>query len=1177
MIKRILKYAMLFLLLLVVLLMLTFFVVWHTKSGSRFAINQGIKYSEQDVSFAEIEGTLASGLVINDFKYSSQGIEIIANKLEYTSDWQFFKRHLILDQFSIEQLSITTKQVEQANTDGEPFSGIELPLSISIRTLDVNQLQLNLPAQTQIIERINLIAELGRQNATIQSLSVESDLANFTIDGDISYFQNLTYAVEALWQLQPKTPVISGSGAVSGDLNTVTVAQQMQVDDGVVQTELQLGGDIKNLNNEPIFELDLQAPQTTVKQGRGTLIINQLAASVKGPLSAYQVELNAALSHEQLPPTQVALLANGNLDGVRTESANIITPDGQIKLQSQLNWQDEVRLNNQLEVIDFNPEQLISGWSGLINGSVDISAHLAGEKTAVNITNNRLKGQLKDLPFAVTGNLQLDSENVSAEDFLMMYGNNKVTLNGLLNKQMADLSGTIELNDLAAIDARLGGAVKSDVSIKGNPLSPDFKFTADANVLRFKGYELGQLNAQSQGLWGQSISSKVNARNIDMNGQSITSININQTGWLDDHQIAVELTEDWLRNKLSINGGFTSTGPWHWLGELQQHEITFKDQHQLTLQQAVAIKITDELVIAPACWQDKASGSLCLSVQSERASAQTTVDLIKGQIAIEDFDLQPINALLPKGINLTGFLAGIVDYDYHDGALQLSSDLRLADGSIAVNEGEKEVYRTDITQFNIKASTSQRETQLSLVSQLADESFITVNAGLEHAANQTWLMTADVDGLFTSTRLIQELSDEISEINGRLIIKGQVNGDMFEPIININVSQPDGYIKLNRLGTVVENLMLQINTQGIKQPIYQINLSAQNLAEIKQGNISTEGRLQVTEGGWDYQGQISGDDFMIINLPELKFNVSPELAIIADEQNMSIKGQVDVDYGHVIVKQLPASSISNSGDLVIVEAEQETISDYPVILDIKANINNPIELDVIGLDAFLDGSIQLTQSATQSLRGFGALTLVDGSYEIYGQKLTIETGNLMFNGPLENPRLNVKASRQSLDGDVTAGVELGGTVDNLQSNLFSVPELPDIEKLSYIMTGRGVENAGNINGEQLKQTAIIMGLNQSSPLFNQIQTQFGIDVLTVRESSFAKDTVVEAGKKINDRLYVSYNQGLFSRLGFWILKYKINEYLNLQSTQGENQAMELVYTRKAELPKKKAQSSSRED
>ena len=115
------------------------------------------------------------------------------------------------------------------------------------------------------------------------------------------------------------------------------------------------------------------------------------------------------------------------------------------------------------------------------------------------------------------------------------------------------------------------------------------------------------------------------------------------------------------------------------------------------------------------------------------------------------------------------------------------------------------------------------------------------------------------------------------------------------------------------------------------------------------------------------------------------------------------------------------------------------------------------------------------------------------------------------------------------------------------------------------MSGRGIDNSGTLDGESLKQAAIVMGLNQSSPIFNQIQSQFGIDVLTLRESAVAADTVVEAGKKINDKLYVSYNQGLFNRLGFWMLKYRINEFLNLQTTQGEDQSIEIVYTRKAKL------------
>jgi translocation and assembly module TamB len=453
---------------------------------------------------------------------------------------------------------------------------------------------------------------------------------------------------------------------------------------------------------------------------------------------------------------------------------------------------------------------------------------------------------------------------------------------------------------------------------------------------------------------------------------------------------------------------------------------------------------------------------------------------------------------------------------------------------------------------------------------MADQSHLLLEAKLDKANDQDWLINSTVKGVFNNSQILTELSDEINQSEGQISIDGSVQGPLNQPNINLTLNQVDGFITLTRLGTVLEQLKLSITTQGIKQPIYQIQLSGNNLSSINQGHIASQGTMRLTsEQQWQYKGDITGENFMLLNLPEAKFNVSPKLSILADQQSTDIKGDLAIDYGHVVVKQLPASSIGNSADLQIHSAESEKSVSYPISMNIRANIKQPIALDVIGLVAELTGSIQLIQTKEQSLAGTGVLNLNQGSYEIYGQKLDINEGELTFTGPLDNPRLKVKASRKSISGDVVAGVELGGTVNNLQSRLYSEPTLSDIEKLSYIMTGRGIENSGSLNGDQLKQAAIVMGLNQSSPIFSQIQSQFGIDVLTVKESAVAADTVVEAGKKINDKLYVSYNQGLFNRLGFWVLKYRINQFLNLQTTQGEDQSIELVYTRKADTKNNK--------
>nr|WP_255589970.1 translocation/assembly module TamB domain-containing protein [Marinicella sp. NBU2979] len=352
-----------------------------------------------------------------------------------------------------------------------------------------------------------------------------------------------------------------------------------------------------------------------------------------------------------------------------------------------------------------------------------------------------------------------------------------------------------------------------------------------------------------------------------------------------------------------------------------------------------------------------------------------------------------------------------------------------------------------------------------------------------------------------------------------------------------------------------------------------MNLSGRHLLPNEQGHMQMSGELDLN-APWQFRGQLTGQQFRVFNLPELSLEVSPALQVKATQESAQITGQIDIPYGHVVIKTLPPEAVNNANDLVVIRDEPEALNEalvYPVMLDVQARIEDVVKLDVIGLQADLLGNLQIKQGASQQLQGFGELSLAAGTYQVYGQKLTIETGEMYFSGALDNPRLNIKASRQATVDSVKAGVQLGGTVDNLQSELFSEPAMSDVEKLSYIMTGQGINAGGQLDSEALKQTAILLGLSQSSPIFNQIQQQFGIDVLTVKRNGPQAESVIEAGKQINERLYVAYNQGLFNRLGYWVLKYRINQYLNLQSTQGEDQSIELVYTRKAapKKPKKK--------
>ena len=72
----------------------------------------------------------------------------------------------------------------------------------------------------------------------------------------------------------------------------------------------------------------------------------------------------------------------------------------------------------------------------------------------------------------------------------------------------------------------------------------------------------------------------------------------------------------------------------------------------------------------------------------------------------------------------------------------------------------------------------------------------------------------------------------------------------------------------------------------------------------------------------------------------------------------------------------------------------------------------------------------------------------------FGQRLTIERGRLIFDGPIDNPALDIVALRKNLQ--VEAGVKVTGTARVPRVELTSEPPVPDGEKLSWLVLGQGL-------------------------------------------------------------------------------------------------------------------------
>ena len=125
----------------------------------------------------------------------------------------------------------------------------------------------------------------------------------------------------------------------------------------------------------------------------------------------------------------------------------------------------------------------------------------------------------------------------------------------------------------------------------------------------------------------------------------------------------------------------------------------------------------------------------------------------------------------------------------------------------------------------------------------------------------------------------------------------------------------------------------------------------------------------------------------------------------------------------------------------------------------------------------------------------GTIRTVGGEYRAYGQRLDIERGVLRFTGAVDNPSLDILAIRPNLMQRV--GVQITGNVLAPYVRLYSEPDMPDAEKLSWLVVGRA-SASGGAEAALLQQAALALLASRSGTGKRGVAASLGLDELSFR-------------------------------------------------------------------------------
>ncbi|MDC8770637.1 translocation/assembly module TamB domain-containing protein [Roseateles albus] len=313
--------------------------------------------------------------------------------------------------------------------------------------------------------------------------------------------------------------------------------------------------------------------------------------------------------------------------------------------------------------------------------------------------------------------------------------------------------------------------------------------------------------------------------------------------------------------------------------------------------------------------------------------------------------------------------------------------------------------------------------------------------------------------------------------------------------------------------------------------------------------------------------QILADKFALLRRVDQRLAVNGKLDLKLDADALDITGQLNVHEGFFDFSRGNAPTLDSDVEVVRPETAEAAADagraangarHRKVKVKIDIDLGNKLRVTGFGLDTLLAGNLQLTQ-ASHGPALHGRIRTESGTFAAYGQKLAIERGLIIFNGVIDNPRLDVLAIRPTQE-EQRIGVTITGTARNPRVKLYSEPTLDERSMLSWLLLGRGPDELNSRDNALLSSAAMALLSGTGESTTSKLIKSVGLDDLSFSDSGDqAQGTVVRLGKQISNRWYVGYERGLNATRGSWQAIYRLAQRFTLRAQSGDDNSLDLIW------------------
>ncbi|HKQ12320.1 MAG TPA: translocation/assembly module TamB domain-containing protein [Steroidobacteraceae bacterium] len=928
--------------------------------------------------------------------------------------------------------------------------------------------------------------------------------------------------------------------------NVVAIDSVLRISHG--SGGIHLGGDI-DLGGDPLSAKiaatwnDIVVPATWV----GQELYTHGELNAQGSAQAYSARGKLAIGAQDRV-ADIALDLHGTPQRVELEQFDISQQAGRLEARGRIDLQPQLAWDMTAVAKDFDPGAFAAAWRGRLGFDLASKGRMLEQGPEASLRLAQLRGELRGRPLSGNADVSLAPPLIASGTLALKSGKSELSFRGR-NGDALDANISLNVASLNDWVPDSGGDLQAQFVVRGK--WPDLSIEGDAH-----GRDLHAMNVRVESLSAQAKvadprnpegSLQLDLTKLTAAGFQFDTVRAQANGAPKSHRFALRVNGEPLALELDLQGARTEEG---WAGSMKNLVINVKDAARLALRDPANITLAKgSAEVSQACLVD---GRIELCA----AGALQPDGAIRVSYSLANLPLALGNALATADlpIKLEGTLQG-------HGELRRTPQGELF-GDVLIESDEGSLFRHiaavpgDETQeppqkllgyrgFKVAATLSGPDARATFDTQLEPNATLHGEASVHDLGRAETPLTGRVRGQIPDLAPLAVFAPQLANVHGRIDADIALAGTVQKPELSGLVSGAELAADIPAVGLKLKKGQLQVRP------------AASGDITVDGAIVSGDGRLQFT-GKADRSGRVDmhvgGDRVLAADIPGARVIVTPNLNLVRTAERVTLNGDVTIPEAAINLQKLPRGgehAQAASSDVVVVDAQtrEQEAEKAPVFAEITVNIGKKVELTGFGLQANVEGALQVRESPGQPTLGSGEVR-VAGKYKAYGQDLTIQRGQLLYAWtPLDNPNLNIEATRTV--EDVTAGLRILGNAKSPELTVYSDPPMSQANALSYLVAGKPIDEigAGDSDADAMQTAARSIGTAGGGLLAKSLGKRLGVD-LSVKEDEMIGGSALTVGQYLSPRLYLSYGVGLFEPGDVVTLRYKLSDELALQTQRG---------------------------